>query len=107
MDIIIVLLLLGIFIFRDQLSDIIFVLSKSILYTLIFFFGISFINGPFATRLKKLLTDIINYESPNLINKTFRSTKDTITNIQNTYYSDSNKQLLRNTNTPNKNILGT
>jgi len=106
MDIIVVLLLFGIFIFRDQLSDIIFVLSKSVLYTLILFICLSFVNGPFAMKLKKLLTDLINYESPKLINKTFRSTKDTITNIQNTYYDD-NKQLLRNTNTTNKNILGT
>jgi len=62
-----ILLVLIVFTFYNKLSFILWDIGKALIYIVLFLFGISYLNKPFAEKIKKILNEIINIGSNNFI----------------------------------------
>jgi hypothetical protein len=60
----ILLILIG-FTFSDSLMGIIWDMGKSLIYLIIFIFGIGMVNSSFADNIKSIITELLNIGSNN------------------------------------------
>jgi hypothetical protein len=65
-----ILLILILITFYDKLSFIIWDIGKSLIYIVLFLFGLSYLNKPFADTIKNIIYEIINIGSNNFIKDT-------------------------------------
>jgi len=77
------LLILILFTFYDKLSFIIWDIGKSLIYIVIFLFGLSYLNKPFADNIKNIIYEIINIGSNDFIKDTASSLSKNISNLIN------------------------
>jgi hypothetical protein len=76
-----ILLILILISFYDKLSFIIWDIGKSLIYIVIFLFGLSYLNKPFADNIKNVIYEIINIGSNNFIKDTASSVSNGISNL--------------------------
>jgi hypothetical protein len=115
-----ILLILILFTFYDKLSYIIWDIGKSLIYIVIFLFGLSYLNKPFADNIKNIIYDIINIGSNNFIKDTASSLatniKDLIKSstpeeqpkqysVNNTIHPDTNRNINNDLSTSNNRTL--
>lgn len=115
-----ILLILILFTFYDKLSYIIWDIGKSLIYIVIFLFGLSYLNKPFADNIKNIIYDIINIGSNNFIKDTVSSLatniKDLIKSstpedqpkqysVNNTIHPDTNRNINNDLSTSNNRTL--
>jgi len=112
-----ILLILILFTFYDKLSFVIWDIGKSLIYIVIFLFGLSYLNKPFADNIKKIIYEIINIGSNNFIKDTASTISKGISNLiksskvySNTIstndinYSDNNRNLDNNSSNTNRSL---
>ena len=103
-----ILLILILITFYDKLSFIIWDIGKSLIYIVLFLFGLSYLNKPFADTIKNIIYEIINIGSNNFIKDTASSVSNGISKLinntipqkilkeENTNYEFNNNRNLNN-----------
>lgn len=76
-----ILLILILFTFYDKLSFVIWDIGKSLIYIVLFLFGLSYLNKPFADNIKNIIYEIINIGSNNFIKDTASSVSKSISSM--------------------------
>ena len=92
-----ILLILILFTFYDKLSSILWNIGKSLIYIILFLYGLSYLNKPFADKIKKILGEFINISSNSFIKDTASTVSKGIGNlIKTSITSKSNIESLNN-----------
>ena len=76
-----ILLILILFTFYDKLSFVIWDIGKSLIYIVLFLFGLYYLNKPFADNIKNIIYEIINIGSNNFIKDTASSVSKSISSM--------------------------
>jgi len=109
----VILLVLVLFTFSDNLSDIIWNIGKSLLYLIIFLFSINQINPEFAQNIKTIIYDFLNIGSNNFIKDTAATVASSTMNfikssLPTTIFNSNipnNRSLMNTNNTNNRNLM--
>jgi hypothetical protein len=108
----VILLILVLFAFSNNLLDIIWNIGKSLLYLIIFLFSINQINPDFAQNIKTIIYDFLNIGSNNFIKDTAATVASSTMNFINSSLPPSivnfnNRSLMNTNNTNNRNLMNT
>ena len=108
----VILLILVLFAFSNNLLDIIWNIGKSLLYLIIFLFSINQINPDFAQNIKTIIYDFLNIGSNNFIKDTAATVASSTMNFINSSLPPSivnfnNRSLMNSNNTNNRNLMQT
>jgi hypothetical protein len=108
----VILLILVLFAFSNNLLDIIWNIGKSLLYLIIFLFSINQINPDFAQNIKTIIYDFLNIGSNNFIKDTAATVASSTMNFINSSLPPSivnfnNRSLMNTNNINNRNLMNT